>query len=537
MKVGIFLGYGPNTVLGKEGLGRYLGNLVRNLQTTGNQVTIACPKWLYSTLLDLFADFFVDMEEIEFIVADKIPVIWRVYNWKTKRRVKKRSRVLRKGVQLSVEFFIDAAASITSLFLFLLAVLAGLCVAVVLVPFFIAASLIYWIFALIRNIAGKCNDRVKSSFRQLLALYEMIGCEGMQIFMVVYNRFMERVQTQLVKKINRAPKLDIWYSPAVFWPSFQDIKSKKVINAPDLVTEEFATKWGERKEILYSSKLCKKTITNGEYFIVYANYIKDSLLIHKFDKDEKNIMVIPHGINDMKQYITISPKVVCKKEMEEIFTKSYCKSLLQTLYPHSTEVMEYMNGFCFDDVRYMFYPSQSRPHKNMLNLVKAYEYLLRKKYVRIKLFLTCNLNNISEVKKYIVNHRLQYDILCFNNVSVQQLAALYRCADLVVNPTLYEGGFPFTFGEGMSVGTPSVMSRIPQVTETVYGYGWDDYLFDPYDYKDMANKIIYGLEHREELVSVQQVLFDDMKRRTWEVIGKEYVEAFQYFMEREKEVC
>ena len=36
MKVGLFLGYGPDVVLGKEGLGRYLGNLIRNLHASGN---------------------------------------------------------------------------------------------------------------------------------------------------------------------------------------------------------------------------------------------------------------------------------------------------------------------------------------------------------------------------------------------------------------------------------------------------------------------------------------------------------------------
>lgn len=537
MKVGIFLGYGPDVVLGKEGLGRYLGNLTKNLQITGNQITIACPKWLLNDLVALLEDFFVNIDTIEFLMIDKMPVLWRVYIWTTRKRKKRHRKVLKKGLQWSGHLIVDMAASVTNLFIFLVIFLFILCLAVVLLPLAIVGSFGYWLYALLKNISSKCNRRVKSAFKQMLNVYEEICYEGMRIFIVVYYQFVENTQKQLVNKINKLNKIDIWYSPAIFWPAFNNIESKKVINAPDLVTMDFATQWAEHKEIIHNSRLCEQTISEGDYFIVYANYIKKSLLMRKFDKNEKNIIVIPHGINDMNQYISINSKVVCKTGMEEIVIKCYCKSLLQKLSPYTNDIPEYIKGFCFDDVRYMFYPSQLRPHKNILNLVKAYEYLLRKKYVRIKLFLTCNLNNLPEVKKYIFNHRLQYDILCFNNVSVQQLAALYRCADLVVNPTLYEGGFPFTFGEGMSVGTPSVMSRIPQVTETVDGYGWDDYLFDPYDYKDMANKIIYGLEHREELISVQQVLFDDMKRRTWEVIGKEYVEAFQYFMEREKEVC
>ena len=80
MKVGLFLGYGPDTVLGKEGLGRYLGNLIRNLQSNGNEVAIACPEWNLDALDRLFKDFGIDYNSVDFIIANKIPVIWRLYH-------------------------------------------------------------------------------------------------------------------------------------------------------------------------------------------------------------------------------------------------------------------------------------------------------------------------------------------------------------------------------------------------------------------------------------------------------------------------
>lgn len=534
MRVGIFLGYGPDVVLGKEGLGRYLGNLIKNLQAAGSQVTVACPKWLSSTLEDVCEDFFIDVDAIEFIMTDKMPALWRVYHWKTRRRRGKRTKLFQKGMRWGANMLVGMLASITNLFLFFLLLFVALCLIAALLPFAVMGSLAYWLFALARSAAGKCSDRAKAAWKRLARLYEAACYEGIQTFMVIYYRFTENTQRQLVKKINRSPQLDIWYSPAVFWPAFHGIKGKKVINVPDLVTEEFATKWASRKEILYSSKMCEKTISKGSHFITYSNYIRQSLLMHRFGKDGEDILVIPHGVNDMGQYVAISGQVACGAEMAQAFTKSYCKGLLQTLAPHTREAAEYMKGYRFDDVEYIFYPSQLRPHKNILNLVRAYEYLLRKKYVRVKLVFTCKLEDDPDLTEYIFSHRLQYDVLFFNNVSVQQLAALYSCAALAVCPTLYEGGFPFTFGEGMSVGTPSVMGRIPQVLEVVDGYGWDNCLFDPYDYKDIADKIQYGLGHREELAQRQKALFDDLKRRTWEGIGKEYVEAFEYFMGREE---
>jgi len=50
-----------------------------------------------------------------------------------------------------------------------------------------------------------------------------------------------------------------------------------------------------------------------------------------------------------------------------------------------------------------------------------------------------------------------------------RIAACYKLADLAVNPSLSEGGFPFTFTEALSVGTPVVMARIPVTEEIIPG--------------------------------------------------------------------
>ena len=123
-------------------------------------------------------------------------------------------------------------------------------------------------------------------------------------------------------------------------------------------------------------------------------------------------------------------------------------------------------------------------------------------------------------------------ILSFYNITTKQLAALYHQACLVVNPTLYEGGFPFTFGEGMSVGVPSVMSRIPQVCEFTDPYDLDDILFDPYDVEDITNTILYGIENRTCILEKEKKLYDWMKKAFEnKKTGDLYVQAFSYAYE------
>ena len=61
-----------------------------------------------------------------------------------------------------------------------------------------------------------------------------------------------------------------------------------------------------------------------------------------------------------------------------------------------------------------------------------------------------------------------------------------------------------------------------------------DYLFDPYDYMDMADKIEKGLQNRVELLEKERNIYSKLSGRTWEDVCKEYIQAFQYFINRSK---
>jgi hypothetical protein len=49
-------------------------------------------------------------------------------------------------------------------------------------------------------------------------------------------------------------------------------------------------------------------------------------------------------------------------------------------------------------------------------------------------------------------------------------------------------------------------------------------LFDPYDWKEMADKIEWGLNNRCALLAKQKLLFNQLSQRTWRHVVDEYVE-------------
>ena len=547
MKIGIYMAYGPNTVLGKEGLGRYIGNLIKGFVNAGHQVTIACPKWSLETIDDLFQDFQINTEQVEFVVSYKTPALWRLYEKKYKKKhpeSKLKEKVLSKVTDILENAF-NQFFSISSMVLFMMMMagtaLLGIAVGVLLLPVLLLGLIGLFVYKILKMVSRKgeflIRQKIKSTFT-ILQTYSQ--SKWTDWHMALIEKRDALVGKSLVEKVNHVGKpQDVWFVPALFWPEVVELKGRKVICAPDIVTIEFPMLFSQMR-MVPSTKRCQKVLEKETNFITYCEYISNALLIDRYGKKEDHVISIPHINNAMNTYLEID---VDKKKLntQKDLTTAFAKAVIRVAkYHYRVSPADYMNTFCTDGMKYIFYSSQARSHKNILTLVKAYEHLLRHKYAKIKLVLTgdYSLPYFEEIYTYVIEHRLQYDILCLYNVTVQELAALYKCAELVVNPTFYEGGFPFTFGEGMSVGTPSVMSDIPQVREVVEPYGLaDEMLFDPYDYRAMADKIEYGLQHREELYQKQLPLYQDMAKRTADVVAGEYIAAFETFIGLEEERC
>lgn len=531
MKIGIYLGYGPKTLLHKEGLGRYLAVLIKGMLEREQQITVALPEWLLASFDSLAEDFNIDLDSIDFIVEYRTPVLWQIYDKLPKKD--KRKKDLKKKLFLSSLKFGEKLAelflSITNFFVLIVISAAILIFGLLLIPVGFFALLLYMLYYILTSIVRREKIRVKTVIKKIEALSKEMKGTGINFYSKIFQKILKNVQEKLVDRINgQNEKMDIWYSPSIFWPAFNKIQGAKVINVPDLVIMDFPLHWYNKPGMIESGLKCEQTIMEGSAFITYCDFIKNDLLIKRYAKNESAVRVIPHMVNDMSRYVNINAEIAAKNASPEVFTKAFCRTLLQQSARNVQYVTDYIKKFDFKSVRYIFYSSQVRPHKNMLNFLKAYSCVLRENYGGVKLFITGNLYEDEELKKYVLDNKLQYDVLCFYNVSAQQLAALYHEAELVVNPTLYEGGFPFTFSEGMSVGVPSVMSDIPQTRE-VFGDELDIGLFDPYDYRDIAKKIIWGISNRKLLFEKELPLYKKLCTRDVKQYIDEYIETFLYF--------
>ena len=509
MRIGIYLNYRQDTKLTSEGLGRYTGSLINGLIKTGNEVVIACPRWFVSDAKELIDDLQIDGEKIEYITPHNgLPVVVKLYNFLSKDRVEKPKHNYLNKI---IEALMVSIAMQNSILMF------------------IFEALILFVLVFLRLIL-EISKRVYSKF--ILKGFKFIKKKSFVnglvtlFYTVIGNQILIDSGKELVKKINKEARVDIWYVPSLFWPEVNRIKNGKVIiNAPDLVTEQFPNGFADLMDAYHTDK-CRKTLDEGKIFITYCKYVGDTLIDQKYGFGVKKWYAIPHPNHDMLKSIYISEEYGQRLCTDKDLTLEFARELLCTVNLHSNVI----TGRNLANFGYIFYASQGRPNKNIISFLEAYRYLLRNKFIHERLIFTARYDSKSHMAKYIKKHNLENDIVFCSGVSNQQLAALYKCAKLVVNPTLYEGGFPFTFGEGMSVGTPSVMSDIPQTREIFDKYDCKHILFDPYDVMDIADKIEWGLNNTEDLYVQELQIYNEMKDRTDEVVSNEYIKVFEECM-------
>ena len=129
----------------------------------------------------------------------------------------------------------------------------------------------------------------------------------------------------------------------------------------------------------------------------------------------------------------------------------------------------------------ILYVGQFRPHKNLPNLVRAFEQV--KKEIPAKLVLLGKTD--SSCRKLIDNSPEKRDIVMPGFVSNGELASWYKTADVFVFPSFYEGfGLPGL--EAMAAGLPVVAAKtssLPEIYQDAALY------FDPFKPQEIADKI------------------------------------------------
>jgi len=168
---------------------------------------------------------------------------------------------------------------------------------------------------------------------------------------------------------------------------------------------------------------------------------------------------------------------------------------------------------------FALFPAQTWPHKNHLRLLEAVRQVRDRNGIRLNLVCTGTKNEHWPVISQRINKLgLQTQVIFLGFVGPLELRALFRLAQFVVFPSLFEGaGMPVI--EGFHEGVAVTCSDLPALRE----YGGDAVLtFDPLSVESIAASLLR--------ISGDEGLREQLRARgkerarlfTWERTGKTY---------------
>lgn len=521
-KIGVFLGYNPEQSIRSEGLGRLLAFFIKGACSRPDyEITIACPKWYRSELLHLLDDHDISPDRLHILTTVSEPYLLRAHKWIT-RRYKGSRKIGRRGLRdMAVDLKNSALRNMIN---------AGLSSSVreaapfasksmargiLLISLIIALTPFFLLRAVLRLLPPRMTRRIfalKQQARSLLA-----GTFRANWMHGLLDELRRRELGRLVAKINAEPQLDGWLVPTLFWPECVGIAARKVIVAPDIVFLDFPTHYADQNSVRFLAN-ARSIAEEADHLITYSEYVKTAHIVKGLGIKTSKVSVIRHGAVSMAEYLALGGKKLPDELQREVALDIISK--FQLVGPRDLAI----NRLDFASESIIFYSSQVRHHKNIPGLIRVVEDLNRNQGIVVRLLLTANLNFRPDIINYIVRNKLENIVYSTHNVPSKVLAAMANLSALAVTPTLFEGGFPFTFCEAHSVGTPSLISNIPVVQEVMCHLS-DDLqkrtLFDPYDGKDLSDKINWALANRRELYELQRELYNSYP--SWSSVAGDYL--------------
>ncbi|MBD5397987.1 glycosyltransferase [bacterium] len=184
------------------------------------------------------------------------------------------------------------------------------------------------------------------------------------------------------------------------------------------------------------------------------------------------------------------------------------------------------------DGNYMFYPSQNRPNKNIIVLLKALKKL-KDNGIIIKLVTTGRIASYPPDLNFMKDNDIEDLIIETGMMSESDLYALYKYSTLSVVTTKIEGlGMPGQTLEALSLGNiPVICSKCLGVKESLESVGLnfetaDLNWFEPDDYEGLAEKIQDVLANPKKHIEKQKGVISYYTKRTWDDVAKDYLELF-----------
>jgi len=243
-------------------------------------------------------------------------------------------------------------------------------------------------------------------------------------------------------------------------------------------------------------------------------------------KDKLHRIVLNHAVKKAKHIIVTSE--FTKQDIHETLGVALEKMTVTYQAPFvqgykDTRIQGHKNDFGINKP-YVLYVGAAYPHKNLDNLLKAWEIFDRDYGEAYQLVLVGKEDYFyNNLKSKIINHK---SIIYLGFVPDDELVELYSTASLYVFPSKYEGfGLPPL--EAQSFGVPVVSSNASCLPEVL---GESALYFDPDSAEQMAEVIYRGLTDENVRLELKQNAQENLQRFSWSKLAGDTLKIYKNFI-------
>jgi glycosyltransferase involved in cell wall biosynthesis len=321
-----------------------------------------------------------------------------------------------------------------------------------------------FLYKVIKSTIGIINDLVKNTL------------EGVGILRKINKKLiLLRNRLEAINQINTDVRNGLVLIPHYYhFPEAVLLDNQTILYLPDYTPHFFIEKFEGNKDKL--NNIIGKALTNrAKSIFTNSSFTKSYLPETLLKVDSSKIHVLP------------IPLLVPSHQPLDRLRELELKELL-------------------DDARYVFYPTQNRPNKQIDFLLQVFAKV-QSKVENLKLVLTCNLDHYQPVTKAYQSLDLQESVIFLPGASDAMLSWLYTHASSLCLTSTMEGNFPPQVFEALYFNVPVVATKLPMIVDLLGEASEYLLLCEPLDVDEFTNSLLLALSKPEKVRRKQSLAY------------------------------
>lgn len=483
------------SILG-EGIARVVGSVLESVARAGERPTLVIHGWSRVPVEGLLADFGLDTRSVR-LIEQKVPLWFRLWTRYSRRAPHRPARLKRWAAGIAL-----ALAVVDLVLVILVSAEVRTVLLVVSAVGAVAAMLTYRKRAGLRSLASRAAASV-------IARLHVSG---------LTTRLTLRERGKVVRTAN-ASDVEAWWVPSLSLPEAVSLAAPWMLTCPDIVPIEFPSQWIDAPGVVELLDNAERLVRNAALVTCYSDYTRQHHVIDRLHGRPERTVVIGHGRNDLAEAADL--------RLDD--RAALARDLVDFLEANGAD--ERIVGYDWAGSPFVLAPTQNRPYKNLLTLIRCMHEIEQHRGGGVRLVLTASSLGDSghgvDLQQLVSDLGLDHVVLRVPKLSSNALARMYALASVAISSSLFEASLPFILAEASSVATPALLADIPVTRQAITDATLRGRMtFEPTDHLELADRIADAIAHRDEFVRFQRSLVGSIYAgRSWSEVGSRYRDA------------